>query len=244
MVSAKVVLLLVCFVVFVESLDVGIVGGQSKNINKIPYQLALSAGADLCGATLIRWDFALTAAHCTTTGANIMLRAGANHYNSGGVTVQVSKIIRHPNYNPSTQNYDFAVLKFPSLAAYNTTFPIRTINLASGVPAVGTKCRVSGYGTTSSGGAIAANLQATHVNIVDASLCNTEYSNALTSEMVCAAAPGKDSCQGDSGGPLTCNGYLVGVASFGNGCAVNGFPGVYGKVASVRPWIRSTIASN
>jgi trypsin len=54
--------------------------------------------------------------------------------------------------------------------------------------------------------------------------------------MVCAAeaAGGKDSCQGDSGGPLITAGSktLIGVVSFGNGCALRGYAGVYTRVAT------------
>ena len=47
----------------------------------------------------------------------------------------------------------------------------------------------------------------------------------ISSEMVCAGAPGKGSCQGDSGGPLTVKNSLtsqhdlVGVVSWSGGCA-------------------------
>lgn len=63
--------------------------------------------------------------------------------------------------------------------------------------------------------------------------------------MICAGYDegGKDSCQGDSGGPLTFenNGEpeLIGVVSFGNGCAKPNYSGVYARVTSVRAWIRS-----
>ena len=52
--------------------------------------------------------------------------------------------------------------------------------------------------------------------------------------MLCAGSPGKDSCQGDSGGPLydVENDALVGIVSWGLGCADDSHPGVYANIAS------------
>lgn len=57
------------------------------------------------------------------------------------------------------------------------------------------------------------------------------------------------SCQGDSGGPIIgmySNGtrVLVGIVSFGIGCADARYPGVYAKVSnpSINSWIRNVIA--
>ena len=71
--------------------------------------------------------------------------------------------------------------------------------------------------------------------------CNDAYGNQITSNMICAASPGKDSCQGDSGGPLVTqeNDHytLVGVVSWGYGCAMANYPGVYARVTAQMNWI-------
>lgn len=61
--------------------------------------------------------------------------------------------------------------------------------------------------------------------------------------MICAAATGKGSCNGDRGGPLVNNenGELVGLVSWGAGCANPKYPGVYSNIAKATDWIKQTI---
>ncbi len=72
-----------------------------------------------------------------------------------------------------------------------------------------------------------------NVNYVKQSTCNSNYSGAITDEMMCAADTDQDSCQGDSGGPLydSDSSSLVGVVSWGQGCAEANFPGVYARIS-------------
>ena len=103
-----------------------------------------------------------------------------------------------------------------------------------------------GYrGTTSSGGStLPAALRKVTVPVVSRDTCRANYgSSAITTAMFCAGetSGGEDSCQGDSGGPIVTESSRVmqGIVSWGNGCALAGFPGVYTRVGNFVSWINS-----
>ena len=99
------------------------------------------------------------------------------------------------------------------------------------------------------------------VNIISNADCkakNSLYNSKLMETMVCASVPegGKvrehpcmpmtdltlqDACKRDSGGPLVVAGQLVGVVSWGQGCARQRYPGVYTRVSRYRDWIESQL---
>ncbi|GLH17222.1 Trypsin-1, partial [Gryllus bimaculatus] len=87
-------------------------------------------------------------------------------------------------------------------------------------------------------------LQAVEVPVVDRDECSAAYEQygGVTASMLCAGVPegGKDACQGDSGGPVVAGGQLVGLVSWGVGCARAGFPGVNADVAALSDWVLET----
>ena len=92
-------------------------------------------------------------------------------------------------------------------------------------------------------------MQQAEVPLISREDCRRSYGNLITERMRCAGFldGGVDSCQGDSGGPLVCPSndkwYLVGIVSWGDGCARPGRFGVYADVLALKPWVQETIAS-
>jgi secreted trypsin-like serine protease len=81
--------------------------------------------------------------------------------------------------------------------------------------------------------------------------CKRAYGSTITDAMLCAGGKpdgGEDSCQGDSGGPLVRvsggKATVIGVVSFGQGCADKNIPGVYARVTSFLGWIKANMVCN
>jgi len=234
-----------------------IVGGGIAIEHEFPWQIWLhptNYNGVYCGASLINSSWALTAAHCVAgeTASTLVVELGMHNIQGSNPlrqTKTLSQIIVHPQYNSNTQDYDMALLHFTTPATFNSA--VAPITLAastdSALYAAGVNAIVSGWGTTSSGGAVSYTLRKATVPIVSNATCITNYGGGITARMVCAGLPqgGVDSCQGDSGGPLFVNDgstpKLVGVVSWGEGCALAGKPGVYSNVQNMRSWIASYV---
>nr|AEI58590.1 serine protease [Eupolyphaga sinensis] len=224
-------------------LDGRIVGGSTTTIQNFPYQVSLQyGGSHICGGSIISANYVLTAAHCIIGSASQhRIRVGSTFSNSGGTIYNAAQVIRHASYNSRTLDYDIGLVRTSSGIVGGSgvaSIALQTANIAAGTSAV-----VSGWGTTSEGGSASTTLRQVAVPIVADAACNSAYASygGITARMICAGftAGGRDACQGDSGGPLVAGGRLVGVVSWGVGCARPNFPGVYAKVSNLRSWVQS-----
>ncbi|ALC39946.1 CG17571 [Drosophila busckii] len=225
-----------------------IVNGEETTIENHPYQVSIQTtkGSHFCGGSLISEDCVVTAAHCMQSykASEMQVRLGSTQRNSGGEVIGVKAFKFHEGYNSDLMVNDVAVIKLSSPVRF--TSKIRPIALAKEAPKSGTKATVSGWGTTcfmlcSSPN----NLLDVVVSLLDVKDCSSDqfkYGSKIMDTMVCAEGEKKDACQGDSGGPLVANSQLVGVVSWGNGCAWSGYPGVYCDVSTVYKWIEDTCA--
>ena len=114
-----------------------------------------------------------------------------------------------------------------------------------------TRCTLlsTGWGTTSEGGRTSNVLKETTQTILSSTdpMCvRGSQDNPVPNSKMCGYKQGTDSCQGDSGGPLVVkeNGRwtVVGVVSYGLGCARSGYAGIYARVTNYLDWIHDNIA--
>ncbi|KAI4459635.1 polyserase-related [Holotrichia oblita] len=223
----------------VPLLDGRIVGGSPVTIEDCPYQVSvLLLGSHRCGGAIISDRYVITAAHCFTIwpASWHTIRAGSSFHNSGGQVVGVNAIYNHPNFNRANLDFDISILHLSSPLSFGPAaapIPLPTQNqyYSDDTPAV-----VSGWGALIENGTAPLQLQAVWVPIVNNVRCGALYEVEeydVTDSMLCAGymSGGRDACQGDSGGPLVINGQLIGIVSWGEGCARANFPGVYASVS-------------
>ncbi|KAG5885760.1 hypothetical protein JTB14_031197 [Gonioctena quinquepunctata] len=222
-------------------IDGRIVGGQNTDIYLHPWQVSVQFNNyHFCGGFLISNIWVVTAAHCVTQGfdTHLNIRAGSTTWRTGGQSVPVSSFIVHPNYTDN--NNDIALMRLAEPVTVGNA-SAAALPAAGQEVATGASVSVTGWGALGEHLAGSLILQEVVVPALSRDDCRGLYSTSvITTQMFCAGEVGdggKDACQGDSGGPAAVDGVVVGVISWGRGCARPQSPGVYTQISAVRDWI-------
>nr|XP_039250220.1 mucin-5AC-like [Styela clava] len=253
-----------------SSISGRIVGGSEAAPGAWPWQAMLveyyqdlDEFGFVCGGTLIKSQWVLTAAHCInrdtpTTFIQVVLGAHHKDYSDSSAKIfAIDFFYRHESYIGSLTTYanDICLIKLPSEIEYSSTIlPACLPTSQTYTLADKDSCIISGWGETRGTGSDAILREAT-VEIIPQNLCETWYDDAglsIPDGHFCAGyeAGGIDACKGDSGGPLVCRSskdqpfVLRGITSFGDNCALAQRPGVYTNATQFIDWIEQVTTNN
>ncbi|XP_075125685.1 coagulation factor X-like [Leptodactylus fuscus] len=232
-----------------------IVGGMRCNLGQCPWQVMIrtARGTDFCSGSLISQRWVVSAAHCFESVNPHHVTIGDNDKylrDPDEQKIAVLKVISHPYYLGEYYDHDIALLYLRSpaiLSDYTRTICLPSPGLGRLLTQEGEIGQVSGWGATRYKGRASRFLLKVRLPIVSQDTCLASTDLVLTGNMFCAGynIEARDSCKGDSGGPFAVlyrnTWYLVGVVSWGEGCAQEGKYGVYTRVSNYISWIKDTI---
>lgn len=212
-----------------------VVGGQKASTSAEPWAVYLTdaSGFQFCGGTLVAPTKVVTAAHCTASSPDrktFVVVGRDDKQSTSGSSVPVTRTWVSPTFTAVGNGLDVSVL---TLATPVTQKPLPLATPAdSALYSPATAATIYGWGSTAENGTPSRFLLSATVPIRDDSYCKAGASNFDKSLLTCAGYDdgGVDTCQGDSGGPLVAGGKLIGITSFGDGCARAGKPGYYTRV--------------
>lgn len=184
----------------------------------------------LCGGSVIRTGWILTAAHCLTDNrgqviptAGYRVRLGLfNPFAEEGFSYPILRVIPHPKFCrkkpcPRSLDFDVALVQYDPTrnSASGRVLPVSRIRLdalplAARKPETVERVFTYGWGRTEvTGGAIPDHLRGARVKLRDAATCTeaTRFADAERRDTVLCAdervgVGGGQTCTGDSGGPL------------------------------------------
>ncbi|WP_171162653.1 serine protease [Streptomyces sp. I05A-00742] len=233
-----------------------VVGGQEVKTSDVPWVVALASrqrfgstrSGQFCGGAVVGRSTVVTAAHCLTrevlgtepsAATDLRVIVGRDDLRgTAGMELAVRETWVNPDFNAMSNAGDVGVITLAE--PLPDGYAIAMAQQGEAVYAANTPAMVYGWGDTQGNGSYSDTLRGAAVLVLGDELCEQAYPGGLEGSydrttMLCGGWPegGKDACQGDSGGPLVADGRLVGLVSWGSGCAQPGRPGVYTRISAV-----------
>ncbi|XP_039273919.1 trypsin I-P1-like [Styela clava] len=236
-----------------------IVGGDEAAKDQFPFIVHLDSKTvqAFCDGSIIDEYWIISAAHCYQSGNSNKAVAGDFYLQAddsstdGSQNRLIEKFIKHGAYNSRTLENDIMLIRL--VEPFTMGAFISPIALPTETPPAGTETDISGWGNTlSSGTNYPDELRFVTLPVLSRITCNkpSSYNGEVLESMLCIGdmSGGQDSCQGDSGGPVTLmnSNVLVGIVSWGYGCAQPNYPGIYTDVYHYveSGWITTTMNNN
>ncbi len=242
-----------------QTTNLRIVGGEDANIEDYPWQVAIQevredGNRHNCGGSVISEEYVITAAHCVfyddkeyvvVAGTTSIGNAEEQHI------YEIAEIRKHIDYDIQERGDDIAVLKManrfdfdhPGIDAISL---MNEADVAMGLEKPGIMGEISGWGVMVwEYGPSPDTLQVAQVPIVD--VFDTNFgADDLDGGMILAGTDSTSGCKGDSGGPLMVpDGIggvkLAGATSWGVGCALAGYPGVWTRLSYYQDWVAENV---
>ncbi|NXK54243.1 GRAK protein, partial [Chauna torquata] len=234
-----------------------IIGGHPVRPHSWPSMAAIQRkNFTVCGGALVSNQWVLTAAHCGLKESEFRVVLGAHEASIAEKEQQKFKVMRffrHRKFNSSSKENDIMLVKLDRMANLNKYVQLLRLPDYCEDVKPGVKCKVAGWGVTSSGKP-SKYLQETTLQIIDRKICESKYIKKdkhikITRNMLCAGPKNtfskRDACLGDSGGPLICGSQYSGIVAFGEKCGRGDLPGVYTRLTEEYiDWIKEIVSFN